>query len=150
MNQGKQVIPKQDYSAVDKRYIPCDVPCNAARNCHREDICMTRLMLALAALIGLVSVGSATLTPRKESPLRKEVPAFGHQVPRAGDCKPPSRGQAQARGPQSEFVVTHRTKVLLNGKPCKYKDVPDHARIVRMEVAADKKTVLKVYFRTGK
>jgi hypothetical protein len=44
-------------------------------------------------------------------------------------------------------VVTDRTEILLDGKPCKYEAIPATASIVRMEVAADKKTVLKIHFR---
>jgi hypothetical protein len=50
----------------------------------------------------------------------------------------------------TEFVVTEQTEILLDGKPCKYQDVARDARIVRMEVAEDKKTVLKIHFRTRK
>ena len=46
--------------------------------------------------------------------------------------------------------MTDETEVLLNGTACQYKDVPDHATIVRMEVGLDRKTVLRVYFRTRK
>jgi hypothetical protein len=52
--------------------------------------------------------------------------------------------------PQSEFVVTSGTEILLNDKPCRYEEIPDHASIVSMEVAADKKAVLKINFRTRK
>jgi hypothetical protein len=51
---------------------------------------------------------------------------------------------------EPEFVITEQTEVLLDGKPCKYQDVFGNARIVRMEVAEDKKTVLKIHFRTAK
>jgi hypothetical protein len=46
--------------------------------------------------------------------------------------------------------VTGETEILLNGKPCIYEGIPDHASIVQMDVAADKKTVLKIHFRTQK
>jgi hypothetical protein len=61
-----------------------------------------------------------------------------------------AREQAAGRDSPSEFVVTDRTEVLLNGKPCRYADVPGHATIVRMEVAADNKTVLRIHFQTRK
>jgi hypothetical protein len=111
------------------------------------------------------------LTPRKDSP------TLGRDVPQAPAAKlsalaleqatgrgtrsevPPAqaarlsalaREQAAGRETQSEFVMTDQTEVLLNGKPCKYADVPGDARIVRMELAADNKTVRKIHFRTGK
>jgi hypothetical protein len=59
-------------------------------------------------------------------------------------------GESAERETTATFVVTEQTEVLLNGKPCKYEEVAGHACIVWMEVAADKKTVLKVHFRVGK
>src|SRR5262249_22148951 len=101
---------------------------------------MTRLTLTLAAWMSLVPVASASLTPRKE-------PRWpGKEVPSAPVPSEPAAG----RGNPSELVVTGRTRVLLDGKPCKYEEVPAHARIGGMEVAADRKTVLEVRFRTGK
>jgi hypothetical protein len=58
--------------------------------------------------------------------------------------------QAVAQGSIGEFIVTERTEVLLNGERCRYEEIPGHASIVRMEVAADRKTVLKIHFRVGK
>jgi hypothetical protein len=138
---------------------------------YLEDFGMTRLTLTLAACLGFVSVASASLTPRKDPP------TFGRDVPQAQAAKlaalaleqatargtrsevPPAqaarlsalaREQAAAPEAPSEFVMTEQTEVLLNGKPCKYAEVPGHARIVRMELGADNKTVLKIHFRTGK
>jgi hypothetical protein len=104
---------------------------------------MIRLTLVLATWMSLFSVVSASLVPRKaSSPLGKEA-----QV-----SKLSGRTLEQAAGVQdrSEFIVTERTEILLDGKPCKYADVPQQARIVLMEVAADNKTVLKIHFRTEK
>ena len=100
---------------------------------------MTRLTVALAFLLSVVSVAPASLSPRKES--------FGGDriVPRAK-----SADQAVGRAIRSDFAVTDRTEVLLNGIRCKYDEVPGHATIERMEVDADEKTVLKVYFRVRK
>jgi hypothetical protein len=114
---------------------------------------MLRLTLALAVWIGLVPVVNATLTPRKESTLGKSFPAIGSEEGlRLGGNKRLARiaGKPVQAGTRSEYVVTHQTQILLNGKPCKYEEVPPDASIVRMEVAADKKTVLKIHFRTRK
>jgi hypothetical protein len=106
---------------------------------------MTRLTLALAAWLSVVSVVSAALAPRKETP------AFREEVPQGLASQYSARAlQQTARATNSEFVLTHETEVLLNGKPCKYAEIPRHARIVHMEVAEDEKTVLKIHFRTGK
>jgi hypothetical protein len=107
---------------------------------------MIRLTLALAALMSLVSVAPATLAPRKD-----RLP-LGNETPRAQTLQVPAAAQPQGagQGGKSEYVLTTQTEVLLNGKPCRYQEVPASARIVRMEVAEDNKTVLKIHFRTGK
>jgi hypothetical protein len=48
----------------------------------------------------------------------------------------------------TQFAVTIKTEVFLNGQLCSYEQIPADASIVRMEVAQDKKTVLRIYFRT--
>jgi len=103
---------------------------------------MIRLTLTLAVWISLVSAVGASLTPRKpSSPLQREV----HRA-LASRLAVRAPHYAVQREAQPEFVVTEQTEVLLNGKPCPYAQVPGHATIERMEVAEDKKTVLKVYF----
>ena len=107
---------------------------------------MNRLILVLAAWMSLISVVSASLTPRKEPSL------LGKEVRPISSPKLSLKALEQTVGQEmpSEFVVTDRTEILLNGKPCKYEEVPGHASIVKMEVAADKKTVRKIHFRTRK
>ncbi len=98
---------------------------------------MTRLTLALAVCISLASVASASLTPRKERPpLGPEVARV--QAPRL------------SAGAGPEFKVTEQTEILLDGKACQFRDVPDQAAILRMEVAPDGKTVLRIHFRSRK
>jgi hypothetical protein len=103
---------------------------------------MTRLTLALAAWIGLVSVASASLTPRNERPpLEPRLPRV--QAPKAA---------AETAGNKTapEYKVTEQTEILLDGKACPYQDVPQQATVLKMEVAPDGKTVLRIHFRTGK
>jgi hypothetical protein len=103
---------------------------------------MTRLTLVLAAWISLISAAPASLTPRKDRPpLSPDAPRV--QAPRLS-AEPVGRGTA------SEFLVTEQTEVLLDGKACRYRDVPSRATILRMEVAPDGKTVLRILFRAGK
>jgi hypothetical protein len=107
---------------------------------------MTRLMLVLAAWLSLVSVGWASLAPRAVSPLlATELPRL--QAARLL-AKAPEQPAKQTTRPA--FTLTPQTEILLDGKPCKYEEVPSHARIIHMEVAGDEKTVLKVHFRTRK
>jgi hypothetical protein len=107
---------------------------------------MTRLTLALAVWISLVAAASASLAPRKDRP------PVGPDAPPvlADKLSAPASRQAAGGGLASEYAVTERTEILLDGKPCRYEDVPEQARITKMEVAPDRKTVLRIHFRSGK
>jgi hypothetical protein len=106
---------------------------------------MIRLALALAVWIGLVTAAPATLVARKDGPL------FGKEAAHFQAAKAPAGALAvvTARAQSSDYTVTEETEVLLNGKPCRYKEVPDNATILRMELGPDNKTVLKIHFRAG-
>jgi hypothetical protein len=73
-------------------------------------------------------------------------------VPASRSTKPPAEllDQTAAQGARPEYLLTNETEILLDGKPCRYEAVPANARIIHMELGADKKTVLKILFRTGK
>jgi hypothetical protein len=107
---------------------------------------MTRLTFALAFLLSFVSVASGSLTPRKESA------PFGARVPPVPVTKLAAEILAPAgnRGTTPEFVLTEQTEILLNGKPCRFEEVPANASIVQLELAIDNKTALKIHFRTRK
>jgi hypothetical protein len=100
---------------------------------------MTQPILVFSALTSFASLMWTALAPLRELP---PIPA----------SKLPAQVKEQkaAKEAEPEFVVTRQTEVLLNGKPWRYEEIPDHASIVGMEVAADKKTVLKIHFRTRK
>ncbi|MCC6420198.1 MAG: hypothetical protein IT429_18340 [Gemmataceae bacterium] len=51
-------------------------------------------------------------------------------------------------GPNDELQITDETRVLLNGRPCRYRDVPAGAIVIGVELAADQRTVLTIQFRT--
>src|SRR5262245_10057653 len=106
---------------------------------------MTRLTLALVALICLVPAAPASLAPRPDR-LRSGLDAVPSPAPR---LSAQAREQA-APGAASEYLVTEQTEVRLDGKLCRYEDVPGTATIERMELAPDRKTVLRVFFRSGK
>jgi hypothetical protein len=108
---------------------------------------MTRLTLALAALIGLVSVAPASLAPRRDrNALDSDAPLRAPASPRA------ARSPAEALRPANpaEYVVTEQTEILLDGQLCRFEDVPERAIILKMEVAGDGKTVVKILFRSQK
>ncbi|HEY7309253.1 MAG TPA: hypothetical protein VH643_07860 [Gemmataceae bacterium] len=49
-----------------------------------------------------------------------------------------------------EFRITATTEVLLNGRPCRYEDVPDRATILHLETATNEsKEILTIHFQTG-
>ncbi len=104
---------------------------------------MTRLALALAVWISVASLGPASLAQQKEGPREDR------KAPQLRDAQVPARALdlVVTRVSPSEYVVTEETEVLLNGKPCRYQDVPEHATILRMELGWDNRTVLKVHFR---
>jgi hypothetical protein len=104
---------------------------------------MTRLTLALAALISLASAAPATLTPRRE----RTAPG-PESTARALTTPRPAVAAGQAGEP--EYVLTAETEVVLDGKPCRFADVPARASILRMVVGPDGKTVLKILFRSQK
>src|SRR5438105_4612652 len=99
---------------------------------------MTRLTGALVALLSFLPPASASLAPPKDRP-----PLQGKELSR---LPPDSPREGSAPG-QEEFAITNETQILLNGRPCRYRDVPGNAAILRMEVTPDKK-ILKVHFGT--
>lgn len=47
---------------------------------------------------------------------------------------------------ERELRLTPESKVFLNGRPCRYNDVPDDAIIASALVDEDGKTILSIYF----
>lgn len=97
---------------------------------------MMRWMLVLFAFVTVLSPTFASLS-RKQRP----------DVPRG---LPPKAIQSLARVPSGdEFRLTATTEVLLDGRPCRYEDVPDGATILLLETATNEsKEILKIHFRT--
>jgi hypothetical protein len=107
---------------------------------------MIRLRLALAAWAILVPSVPASLSARKEIPARAAEPRLT-----ADAVLPPETfGPVTGREPKPDFVVTDQTEIRVDGRPCRFNEVPVNASIFRMELAADKKTVLTIQFRTRK
>ncbi len=48
------------------------------------------------------------------------------------------------------LVIDDDTEILLDGKPCRFEDVPAGAEVVELAVAKDGRTVLKIHFRSKK
>jgi hypothetical protein len=111
---------------------------------HLKEQAMKALLLALFVWLSLVSGVAASLTPRKDPAAWSARRTRGQAAQRLSQAL----SQAALKTPRSEYQLTEQTEILLNDQPCRYADVPAEARIVHMEVAADKKTVLKVHFQT--
>ena len=105
---------------------------------------MARATLVLLTLFCFLAPASASLTPRPDSAGR------GSEVhPALVQGLPPGLTQAAlAPSPSDQYQITEQTEVTLDGRPCRYADVPGSAGIVKMEVAADGTTVLKIHFRS--
>jgi hypothetical protein len=105
---------------------------------------MARVPLVLLSLLYFLSPASAALAHWPDSP------PPGRDVPASlVKSLPPGLAQtASAPSPKDQYQITDQTEVTLNGRRCRYADVPAGAGIVKMEVAADGTTVLKIHFQT--
>src|SRR5262245_6934758 len=100
---------------------------------------MARCMMVLVVLLGAIPSAAASLAPRKES-----LP-FEKGLPREQGWVQWTRVFPQERG----FQITTETTVRLNGRPCKYEEIPADARIRHLEVGPDGQTILRVDFLIG-
>lgn len=114
---------------------------------------MTRTTLALAAFLCLVPFAAASLAPRTNPvPSKDALPttpkdrAFSLDKPAA----PAAPAPAEPTEEKPKLVVNDKTEVMLDGKTCKFADVPPGASIVNLSVAPDKKTILKIFFESKK
>ncbi len=107
---------------------------------------MARLSLALLACLCLVSSASAALSSLHK---KNDPTPFGHRLALELKQSAPAVAPSTATS-EPELVINDRTEVQVDGRACRYQDVPANAAIVFMEVAVDKKTVLKVYFKASK
>ena len=104
---------------------------------NTEQDSMARCLLVVVVLLGAISSAAASLAPRPDT-----VP-FGKGLP--GEQ---GRVQWARLFPQEKaFRVTAETEVRLNGRRCKYEEVPADARIRHLEVGPDGQTILRVDFR---
>jgi hypothetical protein len=101
---------------------------------------MPRRMLILGALLGLWNFTAAVLAQQGASRNSSRQPAVSQWAE--------GKNKAPAPGDDHEFVITAKTEIKLDGKDCKYEDVPDDAEIVLLEVAADRRTILIIHFES--
>lgn len=99
---------------------------------------MPRFVLTGLVLLSLLSIANGAVSPRQDARGLSETP-------------PASTRTAFVRSQKSEYVVTEQTEIKLDGRACKYSDVPHSADIIHMEIASNQsKTILKIYFRSKK
>ena len=103
---------------------------------------MTRIAVALVAFVCAVPLALASLSPKSDSLI------LGKSLSLVASKTREARAESLGlKGPE-EFVITNHTEVTLDGSGCSYKDVPGNASIKHLEIAADRKTILKIDFRT--
>jgi hypothetical protein len=97
---------------------------------------MLRLLLALALAGGLMPQQGPALAAQGPTPLHPAAP------------RPADAATARLGRLDEPLVITRRTAILLDGSPCQYEQLPEGAVITAAEVAADRKTLLRVHFRS--
>lgn len=115
---------------------------------------MTRLTMALTVSLCCLSSATASLAPRSELSAvgKTTLPRSAHDLPIDLDKSTSSSAteDKEDKPEDPKFVVTDETEVQLDGRVCKFKDVPAAATIVSLDLAADKKTILKIHFESKK
>jgi hypothetical protein len=56
---------------------------------------------------------------------------------------------ARSSGTNDDFRITEKTEVLLDGRPCRYEQVPNGATIILLEtVTNESKEISRIHFRS--
>ena len=107
---------------------------------------MNRWTTTFAAFLCFLPPALANLSPRNDPPPLSKEPF----LKAAKDAPPDKPAAAEEKKADQKLVVTDKTEVQLDGQNCKLADVPATASVVNLEVAADKKTILKIIFQSKK
>jgi hypothetical protein len=94
--------------------------------------------MVLVASFLCLSVAHASLAQPKERSI------FDRPLPPAPKAEPAAEQEGGG------LVISDDTEVKLDGKVCKYEEIPESAEVILLEVGKDKKSVLKLHFRTKK
>lgn len=98
---------------------------------------MARLTTALAVLFLALSPAFGTVAPRKGDPdVRRDL---------LSQCEKADPPRQDVR-----LVLTDKTEIRLDGRACKLQDIPRGADVIQVDVAADRKTILRIHFRSKK
>jgi|SRR6516165_4558563 hypothetical protein len=98
---------------------------------------MIRSVLVVLLSFTFLPMATASLARRKPREIKRNIP----------DKLLESFRPAPA---SNEFRLTAKTEVLLDGRPCRYEDVPDGATIILLETATNwSKEIVKIHFQSG-
>jgi hypothetical protein len=98
---------------------------------------MVRLILALSLLLCCLPTARATtVAPKHEPDIKKK------------DLPPPEIKEEDQQKEDGELILNEDTEVQLDGKACKYENLPADVEIVVLDLASDHKTIKKIHFRT--
>ena len=93
----------------------------------------------LALLVVLVSLSSATASVERRLPqtMEKDIPIKF------------LRSLSTITG-KDDFRITATTEVLLDGRPCPYQRIPNHATIILLETTTNQsKEITRIHFHSG-
>jgi hypothetical protein len=104
---------------------------------------MTRTLLGILALLAFISPVEATLSPRNHPAhlTSRPLPVPVQAVLASSRAAPESAADG-------ELLVTEETEIYLDGRRCRYAEVPDTAVIKQVELDADAKKALIIRFRS--
>lgn len=100
---------------------------------------MIRWVATLSVSLLFLSAASASLD-------RKERPADPSLIPLKSLLSSPANPDSK-----DEYRVTDKTEVLLDGRPCRYEQIPNSATIILLEtVTNESKEISRIHFRSGR
>ena len=100
---------------------------------------MARWMATLLVSLLFLSSASASLD-RRERPAVSKLASLESLFT-----------SASASAKNDEYRITEKTEVLLDGRPCRYEQIPNNATIVLMEtLTSESKEITRIHFRSGR
>jgi hypothetical protein len=98
---------------------------------------MLRWKLALFVVLVCISSATASVERRLPQTMEKDIPLkFLRSLP--------------TTAANDDFRITAATEVLLDGRPCPYQRIPNHATIILLETMTNEsKEIARIHFRSG-
>jgi hypothetical protein len=104
---------------------------------------MARVLLALAFAWGFLPLSTAAFAHQDSPPAVPTILA-------PDKARPDRTKQAAPAKLPIRPHITDETEVLLDGRPCRYEEVPRGAVITLLVIAADRQTIRVIHFRSRK